>query len=118
MATAKEPVIALVINGKAKAYPLSVLIWHKIVNDEVGGVPVTVTYSPLCNAGTVFDRRIWGQVLDFSAVTQMVWFWNPISQTFASMAVTLMSVTTVPLGLFCIGANRQMAYRPWPGLLL
>lgn len=53
-----EPVIALEHNGEAKAYPLSVLMWHEIVNDEVGGLPVTVTYCPLCNAALVFDRRL------------------------------------------------------------
>lgn len=60
-----EPVIALEVNGDAKAYPLRVLMWHEIVNDTVGGVPVTVTYCPLCNASIVFDRRLNGEVLDF-----------------------------------------------------
>ena len=53
-----EPVIALEHNGEARAYPLSVLMWHEIVNDEVGGLPVSVTYCPLCNAALVFDRRL------------------------------------------------------------
>ena len=60
-----EPVISLEINGEAKAYPLGILIWHEIVNDEIGGVPVTVTYCPLCNTAIVFDRRVDGQILDF-----------------------------------------------------
>ena len=38
----KEPVIGLEINGEAKAYPLSILIWHEIANDEVGGIPIEV----------------------------------------------------------------------------
>ena len=42
-----EPVIGLVINGDARAYPLRILIWHEIVNDVVGGVPVAITYA-LC----------------------------------------------------------------------
>ena len=53
------------INGDAKAYPLQILIWHEIVNDEVGGVPVTITFCPLCNTALAFDRRHNGQVLDF-----------------------------------------------------
>ncbi|MCC3304671.1 DUF3179 domain-containing protein [Sneathiella sp. HT1-7] len=53
-----EPVIGVVVNGEAKAYPLQVLIWHEIVNDEIGGVPIAVTFCPLCNASLVFDRRI------------------------------------------------------------
>ena len=60
-----EPVIGLEINGDIRAYPLQILIWHEIVNDTVGGVPVSVTYCPLCNSAIVFDRRVGGQVLDF-----------------------------------------------------
>ena len=60
-----EPVIALEVNGEAKAYPLQVLLWHEIVNDELGGVPVTVTYCPLCNSAVVFDRTLDGTVYDF-----------------------------------------------------
>ncbi len=60
-----EPVIALEVNGEAKAYPLQVLLWHEIVNDELGGTPVTVTYCPLCNSAVVFDRTLDGTVYDF-----------------------------------------------------
>lgn len=60
-----EPVIGLVIDGEAKAYPLQVLIWHEIANDVVGGTPVAVTYCPLCNSAVVFDRRIGGRTLSF-----------------------------------------------------
>ncbi len=52
-----EPVIGLEINGVARAYPLRIMTWHEIVNDEIGGVPVIVTYCPLCNSAIVFDRR-------------------------------------------------------------
>ena len=38
---ATEPVISLKIGEEARAYPLRILMWHEIVNDEVGGVPVT-----------------------------------------------------------------------------
>lgn len=60
-----EPVIGLEFNGELRAYPLRVMIWHEIVNDSVGGVPVAVTYCPLCNTSVVFDRRLDGQVLEF-----------------------------------------------------
>lgn len=60
-----EPVIGLEINGEARAYPLQVLTWHEIANDVVGGVPVAVTYCPLCNAAIVFDTRINGVAHDF-----------------------------------------------------
>ena len=60
-----EPVIIVSFNGEARTYPLQILIWHEIVNDVVGGVPVAVTYCPLCNASIVFDRRLNGKTLEF-----------------------------------------------------
>jgi hypothetical protein len=51
--------------GEARAYPLQILTWHEIVNDEVGGTPVSVTFCPLCNTAIAFDRRLEGRVLDF-----------------------------------------------------
>jgi len=60
-----EPVLSVVINGDARAYPLRILLWHEIVNDVIGGVPVLISYCPLCNSGVVFDRRVGGKVLSF-----------------------------------------------------
>lgn len=60
-----DPVVALEINGDARAYPLDIMIWHELVNDTVGGVPVSVAYCPLCNSVTVYEREIDGDVLDF-----------------------------------------------------
>ncbi len=68
---ANEPVIGLVIEGDARAYPLRILIWHEIVNDVVGGVPVAVTFCPLCNTGIVFDRRLDGRVLEFGTTGKL-----------------------------------------------
>jgi hypothetical protein len=61
----REPVLELVVEGEARAYPIQILIWHEIVNDVVAGVPVAVTFCPLCNTALVFDRRLKGQTLDF-----------------------------------------------------
>jgi hypothetical protein len=61
----KEPVLALTINGDSRAYPLQILTWHEIVNDVVGGVPVAITFCPLCNSGLAFERSIGGATLDF-----------------------------------------------------
>lgn len=60
-----EPVISLVIEGDVRAYPIQILMWHEIVNDEVGGAPVTVAYCPLCNSALAYDRRLGDLVLDF-----------------------------------------------------
>jgi hypothetical protein len=61
----REPVIELELDGVARAYPIQILVWHEIVNDDVAGVPVAVTFCPLCNTALVFDRRLDGRVLDF-----------------------------------------------------
>jgi hypothetical protein len=61
----QEPVIAFAHNGEARAYPIQILIWHEIVNDVVGGTPVTVTFCPLCNTAIAFDRTLDGRVYDF-----------------------------------------------------
>lgn len=55
-----EPVVALEIDGDARAYPIRVMVWHEIVNDTVGGVPVSVTYCPLCNSAVTYVREING----------------------------------------------------------
>ena len=61
-----EPVIVLELEGaEPRAYPLRYLTWHEIVNDKVAGVPVAVTFCPLCNSAPVFDRRVDGAVLTF-----------------------------------------------------
>ncbi|MCA1802740.1 MAG: DUF3179 domain-containing protein [Rhodothermaceae bacterium] len=60
-----EPVISLEVNGEARAYPIQILMWHEIANDELGGVPVAVTFCPLCYSAIVFDRRLDGEVLEF-----------------------------------------------------
>ena len=63
---AREPVITVEIDGaQPRAYPIRYLTWHEIVNDTVGGVPVAVTFCPLCNSGITFDRRVKGQLLSF-----------------------------------------------------
>lgn len=66
-----EPVISISINGKARAYPLRILMWHEIVNDELGGIPIAVTYCPLCNSAIVFDRRVGDKILDFGTTGKL-----------------------------------------------
>ena len=61
----REPVALIEIGDIARVYPLQILIWHEIVNDPIGDVPVTITFCPLCNTTLAFDRRFEGRVLDF-----------------------------------------------------
>jgi len=62
----REPVITVEVEGTVpRAYPIRYLTWHEIVNDEVAGIPVAVTFCPLCNSGLTFERRMNGRVLTF-----------------------------------------------------
>ncbi len=67
----REPVVGLAIGDDIRAYPLRILTWHEIVNDVVGGVPIAVTFCPLCNAAVVFDRRVDGRTLEFGTTGKL-----------------------------------------------
>jgi hypothetical protein len=60
-----EAVVVLNIDGDVRAYPAQILIWHEIVNDVVGGIPVAVTYCPLCNSAVTYERTVQGEVTTF-----------------------------------------------------
>ncbi|MEX2347460.1 MAG: DUF3179 domain-containing protein [Balneolaceae bacterium] len=60
-----EPVIVVEYNGKARAYPLQIMIWHEIVNDWIDDNPVLVTFCPLCYSALVFERNVDGEILEF-----------------------------------------------------
>ena len=70
-----EPVIGVTLGGEMKAYPLRILMWHEIANDEIGGLPIAATFCPLCNAVIVFDRRVTiegaERVLDFGTTGKL-----------------------------------------------
>lgn len=66
-----EPVVALEIDGKARAYPIRYMMWHEIVNDQFGDIPVAVTYCPLCNTSIVFIRQIEEQVVEFGTTGKL-----------------------------------------------
>ncbi len=61
----KDRVIALVVSGKKKVYPIKILNWHELVNDSIGGRRVVVTFCPLCGTGMVFDAQAAGKPLNF-----------------------------------------------------
>ena len=69
---ASDPVMVVEAGGEVKAYPLRILVMHEIVNDRVGGVPVAVTYCPLCNTALVFDRTLpGGEVVEFGTTGRL-----------------------------------------------
>ena len=50
-----EKVFGVVINGDARAYPYRFMDWHEMLNDTVGGVPITLAYCTLCGSGILFE---------------------------------------------------------------
>jgi hypothetical protein len=139
-----EPVLAVDIDGDVRAYPVQILMWHEIVNDTVGGVPVAVTYCPLCNSAVAYDRRLEDRVLEFGTSGLL---WNSALVMYDRQTETLWShftgegvvgeltgveldtypVATVPWGVWRdanpeglvlsrdTGFDRQYGRNPYPG---
>lgn len=55
-----EPVITVSIDGVERAYPMRIVAAHGIVNDDVNGTPIAVTYCRVCAASMVFIREVGG----------------------------------------------------------
>jgi len=66
-----EPVIVVTVGDNARAYPLQIMIWHEIVNDTINGLPLAITFCPLCNATLVFEREFDGETLDFGTTGRL-----------------------------------------------
>lgn len=60
-----DRVLGINMGGESRAYPVAILNWHEIVNDNIGGRPVVVTFCPLCNTGMAFDAEVAGETLTF-----------------------------------------------------
>ncbi|MCP4993018.1 MAG: DUF3179 domain-containing protein, partial [Gammaproteobacteria bacterium] len=54
----EDRVLGLEYNGVTKAYPISIMNWHEIVNDRYGDEPVVITYCPLCGSGAAFLAKV------------------------------------------------------------
>lgn len=50
--------IVLVGDNETKVYPYNILTWHEIVNDEIDGTPIAITFCPLCGSAIVFNRTL------------------------------------------------------------
>ena len=67
-----EFVIGVEIDGDVRAYPITVLSRHEIVNDTVGGTAIAVTYCPLCFTGIVYERLVEGVLLEFGVSGKLI----------------------------------------------
>lgn len=58
-------IIGIKINDLIRAYPLEILDWHEVVNDQFDDIPVAITYSALSGSSIALDRRVDDTVLEF-----------------------------------------------------
>lgn len=67
----KDPVIGVYRNDQAKAYPLKIMIWHELVNDEIAGQAAAVSYCPLNGAAEVYNPVIGGRRFTFGVTGKL-----------------------------------------------
>jgi len=58
--------VLLKIKNETRFYPFNILVWHEIVNDQIGDKYVAVTFCPLCGSAIAFNRKFAGKVHRFS----------------------------------------------------
>ncbi len=66
-----EPVMVVVVDGVARAYPLQILLYHQIINDTIKGQPLLVTFCPLCNSGIILSRKVGSKTLTFGTTGKL-----------------------------------------------
>ena len=57
----RDRILGLELNGETRAYPIKILNWHELVNDQVGGEAVLISYCPLCGTGMAFNAKVHGR---------------------------------------------------------
>lgn len=69
-----DVVFGLDYKGVVKAYPQIILVWHEIVNEEIDGEKVSVTYCPLTGSavGYTGKSRASGEPLTFGTSGNLV----------------------------------------------
>lgn len=68
-----ELVLAIIHNGIKRVYPLQIMVWHEIVNDNIGGDAIIITYCPLCGSGIAYEPIVDGKVVEFGTSGKL---WN------------------------------------------
>ena len=95
--TVDELVMGVEINGESRAFPVGLMRNREMVNDTIGGVPVLVSWCPVCVTGLVHDRRIEGEVFTFG--NEGVLFMNAMTWWDHKTA----SVWSQPWGMVILG---------------
>jgi hypothetical protein len=115
---ADAPVVGVERDGQARAYPLRILDWHEVVNDDLGG-PLLVSYCVLCGSAVVAERRVSGQRPVFG-VSGYLWrddlvlydsvsasLWSQILATAVNGPLTGEQLSLVPASLTTWGAFQR-----------
>jgi hypothetical protein len=72
-----DRVIGVQVGSESRAYPIQVLNWHEVVNDNLGGLPVAVTYNGLADCAITYSRSLGGETLTL-AVSGIVYNSNSL----------------------------------------
>jgi hypothetical protein len=116
-----EPVLGIAWRGAARAYPLGLLDWHQVVNDELGGEPVAVVWCSLCGSGAAFapggagsPRQFGNSGLAYRSVSLLYdldtrSLWEPLGgrALLGAAAATSERLERLPLALTTWSAWRQ-----------
>ncbi len=63
-----EDVFLFQAKNKTYVYPISIMTFHHIVNDNIEGIPVAITYCLLSNTPAAFSRELEGETLEFGVL--------------------------------------------------
>ena len=115
-----EPVAVLDIEGEVRLYPIQILVWHEIVNDELAGETVAITYCPLCNSTEAFSRNVDGRTLDFGTTgklrksnlvmydRQTESWWQQLTTEAIVGELTGTELEVIPTGILSWGQARRL----------
>lgn len=60
-----DQVIGVSIGHESHAYPIKLMNYHEVIDDVVGGIPIVVSWCPLCGTAIAYERTVDGEVLTF-----------------------------------------------------
>lgn len=117
-----DTVFGVSLGGEHRAYPVKVLSWHELLNDTVGGQPITLSFCTLCGSGILYsavdengDRLVFGtsgllyrsNKLMFDRATNSLWSNLTGEAVIGTRAADGASLTMLPMTLTRWDAWRQ-----------
>ena len=133
----QDEVVGLAIGNESHAYPLKLMNWHEVINDVVGGLPVVVSYCPLCGSAIANDRNVRrvGTILTFrtsgllyrnnkvmfDVETQSLWpqiLGEAVNGTFHGTRLRFLPTARMSFGEWkALHPDTQVVGRPWGEVL-